>query len=92
MFFVFQSVATIGSTLTTVQHDVKTLQAAFENQKKDDDSKKTMVSSSWEYYFTGAKLMESKAKFDFICFLKGCFMLFYLRPWARCLARGCFSH
>lgn len=43
-FFPFlQSVATIGSTLTSVQHDVKTMQAAFENQKKDDDLKKTMV-------------------------------------------------
>lgn len=40
----FQSVATIGSTLTSVQHDVKTMQAALENQKKDDtDRKKTMV-------------------------------------------------
>lgn len=37
-----KSVATIGSTLTTVQHDVKTMQAAFENQKKDDDLKKTV--------------------------------------------------
>ncbi|CAJ1072402.1 EF-hand calcium-binding domain-containing protein 14 [Xyrichtys novacula] len=37
-----KSVATIGSTLTSVQHDVKTIQAALENQKKDDDLKKTM--------------------------------------------------
>ncbi|KAM7379427.1 hypothetical protein PAMP_004976 [Pampus punctatissimus] len=38
-----KSVATIGSTLTSVQHDVKTMQAALENRKKDDDSlKKTM--------------------------------------------------
>ncbi|XP_071379779.1 EF-hand calcium-binding domain-containing protein 14 isoform X1 [Centroberyx affinis] len=37
-----KSVATIGSTLTSVQHDVKTMQAALENQKKDtDDLKKT---------------------------------------------------
>lgn len=35
-----KSVATIGSTLTSVQHDVKTMQAALENQKKDDDTKK----------------------------------------------------
>lgn len=42
-FFPHQSVATIGSTLTSVQHDVKTMQAALENQKKDDDLKKTMV-------------------------------------------------
>ncbi|XP_053185874.1 EF-hand calcium-binding domain-containing protein 14 [Scomber japonicus] len=39
-----KSVATIGSTLTSVQHDVKTMQDAIENQKKDDDGlkKKTM--------------------------------------------------
>uniref|UniRef100_A0A3Q1HSU6 EF-hand calcium binding domain 14 n=1 Tax=Anabas testudineus TaxID=64144 RepID=A0A3Q1HSU6_ANATE len=37
-----ESVATIGSTLTSVQHDVETMQAALENQKKDDDLKKTM--------------------------------------------------
>ncbi|XP_070701351.1 EF-hand calcium-binding domain-containing protein 14 [Pempheris klunzingeri] len=37
-----KSVATIGSTLTSVQHDVKTMQAALEHQKKDDDLKKTM--------------------------------------------------
>ncbi|KAK2895201.1 EF-hand calcium-binding domain-containing protein 14 isoform X1 [Channa argus] len=37
-----KSVATIGSTLTSVQHDVKTIQAALENQKKNDDLKKTM--------------------------------------------------
>nr|XP_019963587.1 PREDICTED: EF-hand calcium-binding domain-containing protein 14 [Paralichthys olivaceus] len=36
-----KSVATIGSTLTSVQHDVKTMQSALENQKSDDDSKKT---------------------------------------------------
>lgn len=46
-FLLFQSVATIGSTLTSVQHDVKTMQAALENQKKDDDLKKTMVNSNW---------------------------------------------
>ncbi|KAM3605221.1 uncharacterized protein V6R79_022462 [Siganus canaliculatus] len=37
-----KSVATIGSTLTSVQHDVKTMQAALESQKKDDTLKKTM--------------------------------------------------
>ncbi|KAM3866204.1 LOW QUALITY PROTEIN: EF-hand calcium-binding domain-containing protein 14-like [Diretmus argenteus] len=38
-----KSVATIGSTLTSVQHDVKTMQAAVENQKKDaNDLKRTM--------------------------------------------------
>uniref|UniRef100_A0A1A8FZQ1 EF-hand calcium binding domain 14 n=1 Tax=Nothobranchius korthausae TaxID=1143690 RepID=A0A1A8FZQ1_9TELE len=36
-----KSVATIGSTLTSVQHDVKTMQDSLENQKKEDDSKKT---------------------------------------------------
>ncbi|XP_069366822.1 EF-hand calcium-binding domain-containing protein 14 isoform X2 [Paralichthys olivaceus] len=36
-----KSVATIGSTLTSVQHDVKTMQSALENQRSDDDSKKT---------------------------------------------------
>lgn len=47
----FQSVATIGSTLTSVQHDVKTMQAVLENQKKDDDLKKTMVNLSQWYVF-----------------------------------------
>lgn len=38
-----KSVATIGSTLTSVQHDVKTLQDAIENNKKEDtDMKKAM--------------------------------------------------
>ncbi|XP_054482839.1 EF-hand calcium-binding domain-containing protein 14 isoform X1 [Anoplopoma fimbria] len=37
-----KSVATIGSTLTSVQHDVNTMQAALENQKKDEELKKTM--------------------------------------------------
>lgn len=37
-----KSVATIGSTLTSVQHDVKTMQAAFEQQKKDEELKKAM--------------------------------------------------
>ncbi|XP_017281571.1 EF-hand calcium-binding domain-containing protein 14 [Kryptolebias marmoratus] len=37
-----KNVATIGSTLTSVQHDVKTMQDALENQKKDDDLKKTL--------------------------------------------------
>ncbi|CAF98477.1 unnamed protein product [Tetraodon nigroviridis] len=37
-----KSVATIGSSLTSVQHDVRTIQAALENQKKEDDSKKKM--------------------------------------------------
>uniref|UniRef100_A0A8C6SBJ1 EF-hand calcium binding domain 14 n=1 Tax=Neogobius melanostomus TaxID=47308 RepID=A0A8C6SBJ1_9GOBI len=39
-----KSVATIGSTLTSVQHDVKTMQDALESEKKEDsDMKKTMV-------------------------------------------------
>ncbi|XP_028283081.1 EF-hand calcium-binding domain-containing protein 14 isoform X2 [Parambassis ranga] len=37
-----KSVATIGSTLTSVQHDVTTMQAALENKKKDEELKKTM--------------------------------------------------
>ncbi|XP_015238654.1 PREDICTED: EF-hand calcium-binding domain-containing protein 14 [Cyprinodon variegatus] len=37
-----KSVATIGSTLTSVQHDVETMRASLENQKKEDESKKTM--------------------------------------------------
>ncbi|KAJ3595392.1 hypothetical protein NHX12_004696 [Muraenolepis orangiensis] len=38
-----KSVAAIGSTLTSVQHDVKTMQTALENQKKEADNiKKTM--------------------------------------------------
>ncbi|KAK5860058.1 hypothetical protein PBY51_021561 [Eleginops maclovinus] len=37
-----KSVATIGSTLTSVQHDVKTMQTTFEQQKKDEELKKTM--------------------------------------------------
>ncbi|KAM9427812.1 EF-hand calcium-binding domain-containing protein 14-like isoform 3-T3 [Salvelinus alpinus] len=38
-----KSVATIGSTLTSVQHDVKTMQTALEDQKKETDNlKKTM--------------------------------------------------
>lgn len=41
----FKSVATIGSSLTSVQHDVRTMQAALESQKKDDDSKKITVNS-----------------------------------------------
>ena len=42
---VLQSVATIGSTLTSVQHDVKTMQTALESQKKEeaDEMKKAMV-------------------------------------------------
>ncbi|KAL0966198.1 hypothetical protein UPYG_G00292200 [Umbra pygmaea] len=37
-----KSVATIGSTLTSVQHDVKTMQTALENQKKEMDDLKNM--------------------------------------------------
>ncbi|KAJ8012176.1 hypothetical protein DPEC_G00065960 [Dallia pectoralis] len=36
-----KSVATIGSTLTSVQHDVKTMQTAFEDRKKEMDVLKT---------------------------------------------------
>uniref|UniRef100_A0A3B3XYX4 EF-hand calcium binding domain 14 n=1 Tax=Poecilia mexicana TaxID=48701 RepID=A0A3B3XYX4_9TELE len=44
-----KSVATIGSTLTSVQHDVETMKASLENQKKDDESKKTMVILKYFY-------------------------------------------
>ncbi|KAM8849223.1 EF-hand calcium-binding domain-containing protein 14 [Spinachia spinachia] len=37
-----KSVAKIGSTLTSVQHDVKTIQDALENRNKDEGLKKTM--------------------------------------------------
>ncbi|XP_037313420.2 EF-hand calcium-binding domain-containing protein 14 [Pungitius pungitius] len=37
-----KSVAKIGSTLTSVQHDVKTIQDALENRNKDEELKKTM--------------------------------------------------
>uniref|UniRef100_A0A8C3AY37 EF-hand calcium binding domain 14 n=1 Tax=Cyclopterus lumpus TaxID=8103 RepID=A0A8C3AY37_CYCLU len=48
-----KSVATIGSTLTSVQHDVKTMQAALESQKKEEELKKTMVNSSLVYTSNG---------------------------------------
>lgn len=38
-----KSVATIGSTLTSVQHDVKTMQAALESQKKETDELKNAM-------------------------------------------------
>uniref|UniRef100_A0A8C5F435 EF-hand calcium-binding domain-containing protein 14 n=1 Tax=Gadus morhua TaxID=8049 RepID=A0A8C5F435_GADMO len=39
-----KSVATIGSTLTSVQHDVKNMQTALESQKKEaDETKKAMI-------------------------------------------------
>nr|XP_057922470.1 EF-hand calcium-binding domain-containing protein 14 [Doryrhamphus excisus] len=38
-----KSVATIGSTLTSVQHDVKTMQTAIESQKKSDDALKATM-------------------------------------------------
>ncbi|XP_020318576.1 EF-hand calcium-binding domain-containing protein 14 isoform X2 [Oncorhynchus kisutch] len=44
-----KSVASIGSTLTSVQHDVKTIQTALEDQKKEtDDLKKTMDAEAKE--------------------------------------------
>lgn len=36
-FFSLQSVATIGSTLTSVQHDVKMMQIFIEDQKKGEN-------------------------------------------------------
>ncbi|XP_041752250.1 EF-hand calcium-binding domain-containing protein 14 isoform X3 [Coregonus clupeaformis] len=38
-----KSVATIGSTLTSVQHDVKTMQTALEDQKKETDNLKKIM-------------------------------------------------
>uniref|UniRef100_A0A667Z870 EF-hand calcium binding domain 14 n=1 Tax=Myripristis murdjan TaxID=586833 RepID=A0A667Z870_9TELE len=47
-----KSVATIGSTLTSVQHDVKTMQAALECQKKDTEAlKKTMVNARQQFIY-----------------------------------------
>ncbi|XP_021444940.2 EF-hand calcium-binding domain-containing protein 14 isoform X2 [Oncorhynchus mykiss] len=44
-----KSVASIGSTLTSVQHDVKTIQTALEDQKKEtDDLKRTMDAEAKE--------------------------------------------
>ncbi|XP_035644220.1 EF-hand calcium-binding domain-containing protein 14-like isoform X2 [Oncorhynchus keta] len=44
-----KSVASIGSTLTSVQHDVKTIQTALEDQKKETDNlKKTMDAEAKE--------------------------------------------
>ncbi|XP_017569082.1 EF-hand calcium-binding domain-containing protein 14 [Pygocentrus nattereri] len=41
-----KSVATIGSTLTSVQHDVKMIQTFIEDQKKGEDKQKTQTDSS----------------------------------------------
>ncbi|XP_051944488.1 EF-hand calcium-binding domain-containing protein 14 [Hippocampus zosterae] len=41
-----KSVATIGSTLTSVQHDVKTIQTALETQKNSDDGLKATMDIS----------------------------------------------
>ncbi|XP_036452538.1 EF-hand calcium-binding domain-containing protein 14 [Colossoma macropomum] len=40
-----KSVATIGSTLTSVQHDVKMIQTFIEDQKKGEDKQKTLTDS-----------------------------------------------
>ncbi|XP_041752249.1 EF-hand calcium-binding domain-containing protein 14 isoform X2 [Coregonus clupeaformis] len=40
-----KSVATIGSTLTSVQHDVKTMQTALEDQKKETDNLKKIMNA-----------------------------------------------
>lgn len=52
------------------------MQAAFENQKKDD-LKKTVVISSREYYLTGATLMGSNAKLDVLCFAEQLFVVLF---------------
>uniref|UniRef100_H2MSD8 EF-hand calcium binding domain 14 n=1 Tax=Oryzias latipes TaxID=8090 RepID=H2MSD8_ORYLA len=44
-----KSVATIGSTLTSVQHDVKTMQTALESQKNEDTMEKTVVPLSHNF-------------------------------------------
>lgn len=51
--------ATIGSSLTSVQHDVRTMQAALENQKKDDDSKKITVKSRQRAFKSGFFLISA---------------------------------
>lgn len=41
-----KSVATIGSTLTSVQHDVRTIQTAVEDQRKEVDNQKKLMNGS----------------------------------------------
>ncbi|XP_042562322.1 EF-hand calcium-binding domain-containing protein 14 isoform X2 [Clupea harengus] len=41
-----KSVATIGSTLTSVQHDVKTIQTIVEDQRKEVDNQKKLMNGS----------------------------------------------
>lgn len=41
VFFSRQSVATIGSTLTSVQHDVKMIEIFIEDQKKGENKQKS---------------------------------------------------
>ncbi|XP_028988762.1 EF-hand calcium-binding domain-containing protein 14 [Betta splendens] len=55
-----KSVATIGSTLTSVQHDVKTMQTALENKKTDDELKKTMDMTDLRKTVTEANKTEAQ--------------------------------
>ncbi|XP_077375169.1 EF-hand calcium-binding domain-containing protein 14 [Festucalex cinctus] len=55
-----KSVATIGSTLTSVQHDVKTMQTALETQKNSDGSKETMDISDLRKVVSEANQTEAK--------------------------------
>ncbi|XP_077412734.1 EF-hand calcium-binding domain-containing protein 14 [Vanacampus margaritifer] len=55
-----KSVATIGSTLTSVQHDVKTMQTALETQKNSDSLKATMDISDLRKVVSEANQTEAK--------------------------------
>lgn len=83
-FFLFKSVATIGSTLTSVQHDVKSMQSALENQKKDENLEKTMVNApliypdSWYSYWMaiGHERLKTPPGFQILCVCP-CFLCSY---------------
>ncbi|RVE61752.1 hypothetical protein OJAV_G00175780 [Oryzias javanicus] len=55
-----KSVATIGSTLTSVQHDVKTMQSALESQKNEDNEKKTVDITDLRKVMTEVNKTEEK--------------------------------
>ncbi|KAF6730265.1 EF-hand calcium-binding domain-containing protein 14 [Oryzias melastigma] len=55
-----KSVATIGSTLTSVQHDVKTMQTALESQKNEDNVKKTVDITDLRKVMTEVNKTEEK--------------------------------
>lgn len=83
-FFLFKSVATIGSTLTSVQHDVKSMQSALENQKKDENLEKTMVNAPWTFpdswygYWMaiGHECLKTPPGFQVLC-VSPCFLWYY---------------